>query len=360
MTHFQTRSERCKLPRAFWQSIEQLGLSPSMVQRHAQLPTDLHLNDAAIISTHQLFAVWNAIEALSADPAFAIKMVRDTPSAKHKLAFLAALYAADFREGLARYSRFMRLCSPDQICVEEHEGKVSFTIVWPPGSGSEPYLSVEACFAFVLELGRRGTGEHLVPLAVSLRRPEQNLQTHASFFGCPIHYGAARDQLTMSAAGLDLPFREHNPEVLHFMTPGMTAAVQELEAPVGFREQVIDVLKRTLANGRPTLPHLARELLQSERTLQRRLAAEGTTFSALLNEARRQVGLRLLADTTLELKEVAYLLGYEDTNSYFRAFRQCENVSPSEWRRVNEQAATAEESGGRGTLLARLQPLATA
>ncbi|WP_448090076.1 AraC family transcriptional regulator ligand-binding domain-containing protein [Pseudomonas azerbaijanoccidentalis] len=335
MSQLEIRSERCKLPQAFWQSIERLGLSPSAVQQHAQLPTDLHLNDAAVVTTHQLFAVWRAIEALSADPAFAIKMVRDTPSAKHKLAFLAALYAADFREGVARYSRFMRLCSPDQICVEERDGKVSFTILWPPGSGPEPYLSVEACFAFVLELGRRGTGNHVVPLSMSLRRPEQNLETHAHYFDCPIRYGAARDQLTMSAADLSLPFREHNPEMLHVMTPGMTAALRELGAPAGFREQVINVLKRALADGRPTLQHLAQELLQSERTLQRRLAAEGTTFSEMLNEARRQVGFHLLADTSLELKEVAYLLGYEDANSYFRAFRQWEKISPGEWRRIN-------------------------
>jgi AraC-like DNA-binding protein len=229
----------------------------------------------------------------------------------------------------------MRLCSPDQICVEERDGKVSFTILWPPGSGPEPYLSVEACFAFVLELGRRGTGNHVVPLSMSLRRPEQNLETHAHYFDCPIRYGAARDQLTMSAADLSLPFREHNPEMLHVMTPGMTAALRELGAPAGFREQVINVLKRALADGRPTLQHLAQELLQSERTLQRRLAAEGTTFSEMLNEARRQVGFHLLADTSLELKEVAYLLGYEDANSYFRAFRQWEKISPGEWRRIN-------------------------
>ncbi|WP_447759069.1 helix-turn-helix transcriptional regulator [Pseudomonas moraviensis] len=106
-----------------------------------------------------------------------------------------------------------------------------------------------------------------------------------------------------------------------------------IEAPPGFCEQVIEILKRALANGRPSLQHLARELLQSERTLQRRLASKGTTFNALLNEARRQVGFQLLADTSLELKEVAYLLGYEDVNSYYRAFRQRENVSPGQWRR---------------------------
>ena len=65
----------------------------------------------------------------------------------------------------------------------------------------------------------------------------------------------------------------------------------------------------------------------------RPFASEGTTFNALLNEARRQVGLHLLADTSLELKEVASLLGYDDVNSYYRAFRRWEKVSPSQWRR---------------------------
>jgi AraC-like DNA-binding protein len=335
----QTTAERCKLPRAFWQSVEQLGLKPSSIQQHAQLPRDLHLNEDAVVSTHQLFAVWDAIEALSADPAFAIKMVRDTPSAKHKLAFLAALYAANFRDGLARFSRFKRLCSPDRICIDESESSVSFTIQWPSGAGPAPYLSVDACFALVLELGRRGTGTHVEPLALSLRRPAQSLETHSDYFGCSIHYGAASDELILKVADLDLPFLAYNPEVLHMMTPGLTAAMREFEAPAGFCEKAIEVLKQALADGRPSLQYLARELMQSERTLQRRLASEGTTFSALLNEARRQVGFQLLADTTLELKEVAYLLGYEDVNSYYRAFRQWENVSPGQWRRLNAHAS---------------------
>ncbi|MBA1291431.1 AraC family transcriptional regulator [Pseudomonas japonica] len=335
MSQLHTSAERCKLPRVFWQSIEQLGLAPSLIQRHAQLPHDLHLNEAAAVSTHQLFAIWNAIEALSADPAFAIRMVRDTPSSKHKLAFLAALYAASFRDGLARLSRFKRLCSPDQIRIEERQGKVSFTIEWPSGTGPAPYLSVEASFALVLELGRRGTGKHIKPVALSLRRPAQTLETHSSYFACPIHYGAAHDELTVSAADLDLPFLEHNPEVMDMMAPGLTAAMREIESPVGFREQVIEALKKALGDGRPSLQYLARELLQSERTLQRRLASEGTSFSAMLNEARRQVGFHLLANTALELKEVAYLLGYEDVNSYYRAFRQWEKVSPGQWRLLN-------------------------
>lgn len=295
----------------------------------------VHLNESAFVSTQQLFAVWNAIEVFSADPAFAIKMVRDTPSAKHKLAFLTALYAADFRDGLARLARFQRLCSPDKLCIDEREGTVSLTIKWPPGTGPAPYLSVEACFALALELGRRGTGKHIKPLSLSLRRPQQILEIHSSYFACPILYGAGRDELILRNSDIGLPFLEHNSEVLHMITPGLTSAIRAIEAPVGLCEQVVEVLKSALADGRPSLPNVARELMQSERTLQRRLASEGTTFSALLDEARRQVGLHLLADSSLELKEVAYLLGYEDANSFHRVFREWEKLSPSQWRRFH-------------------------
>lgn len=335
MSYVHPSAERCKLPKVFWQSIEQLGVDPTLIQQHAQLPHDLHLNESAFVSTQQLFAVWNAIEMLSADPAFAIKMVRDTPNAKHKLAFLTALYAADFRDGLARLARFQRLCSPDKLCIDEREGTVSLTIQWPSGTEPAPYLSVEACFALALELGRRGTGKYIEPLSLSLRRPKQTLETHSSYFACPILYGAAHDELILRTTDIGLPFLEHNSEILHMMTPGLTAAIRAIEAPIGFCEQVIEVLKRALAGGRPSLKSLARELLQSERTLQRRLASEGTTFSALLNEARRQLGLHLLADPSLELKEVAYLLGYEDANSFHRAFRKWEKLSPSQWRRFH-------------------------
>ena len=57
MSHRQTGAERCKLPRVFWESIEQLGLDPALIQQRAQLPHDVHMNEAVVISTRQLFAV---------------------------------------------------------------------------------------------------------------------------------------------------------------------------------------------------------------------------------------------------------------------------------------------------------------
>jgi AraC-like DNA-binding protein len=311
-----------------------------MVLRQARLPATLHLDETATISTEQLFAIWDAIEALSGDPAFAIRMVCETSTARHMLAFLAASYAADFRDGLARFVRFKRLCSPDRICFAEQNGKVAVTSQWPTGTAPEPYQSVEASFALLLELGRRGTGERLVPLAVELRRPDQRSGVHAAFFGCAIQFGAQCDRMVLDTADLDRPFPGHNPELLQMLTPALSAATQEIEASATLGEQIKTTLKRIMASGRPEVSRVARELGMSERTLQRRITARGQTFRTLLTEARQELGRQLLSDPSIALEEVAYLLGYQDTNSFYRAFREWEEVTPNHWRRANAKDAT--------------------
>jgi aryl-alcohol dehydrogenase-like predicted oxidoreductase len=70
----------------------------------------------------------------------------------------------------------------------------------------------------------------------------------------------------------------------------------------------------------------------SSRTLQRRLQDEGSTFQRLLEDARRQLPRHFLNNSVLELNEAAYLLGYEDGNSFVRAFRGWEGVPPATWR----------------------------
>lgn len=80
---------------------------------------------------------------------------------------------------------------------------------------------------------------------------------------------------------------------------------------------------------------MARELRLSTRTLQRRLFDEGATYHDVLEEARREMAHHYLRQPSLELKETAYLLGYEDPNSFIRAFHRWEGTPPGEWRSMH-------------------------
>jgi AraC-like DNA-binding protein len=87
-----------------------------------------------------------------------------------------------------------------------------------------------------------------------------------------------------------------------------------------------------LPNGEPAQTMVARQLAMSARTLQRRLATEGTTFAAIVEAVRRERAELLLSDRTLTASEVAFLLGFSEPAAFFRAFRRWTGETPQRWR----------------------------
>ena len=79
------------------------------------------------------------------------------------------------------------------------------------------------------------------------------------------------------------------------------------------------------------------------RTLQRRITEEGSTFRQLLSDARRELARLYLLHPSLGLSETASLLDYEDPNSFLRAFRVWEGITPTEWRAM-QRAGLQETS----------------
>jgi AraC-like DNA-binding protein len=120
--------------------------------------------------------------------------------------------------------------------------------------------------------------------------------------------------------------------MLAIVAPQLEAELAEQLAQKTVSEQAKGVLKRLLAGRRPGIQEVAKELRLSSRTLQRRLTALGVTFQGLLEDARRELARHYLLHSSLELNETAYLLGYEDANSFFRAFHHWEGTSPGQWR----------------------------
>ena len=79
----------------------------------------------------------------------------------------------------------------------------------------------------------------------------------------------------------------------------------------------------------------------SARTLQRRLTDADITFQQLVEDTRRDLARHYVEHSTAELNQTAFLLGYGDANSFFRAFHGWEGTSPGEWR-TRHRTAHAE------------------
>ena len=156
-------------------------------------------------------------------------------------------------------------------------------------------------------------------------------------FGCPVRFGLRRNALVFRRSDLDRPFVTHNPEMLSVVGNHLDTELKEGNSKLNLRMKVKQGLQRSLAGKRPTLPLVAPMLGMSSRTLQRRLSSEGLTFQELVEETRSELALHYLQRGTIELNEVAFLLGYGDTNSFFRAFQRWQGTTPGEWRKQREK-----------------------
>lgn len=327
--------DKMKIPPTLWEGLKRAGLDRAEVVRRANLPLSV-VKDDAPITTAQFFAVWQAIEAVSQEPAIGLRIATGLDGAVMPLAFVAAYHARDFRDALKRVARFKRLCAPEDVLLTE-SGKCGEIVVhWPhAGTAVAPRSLVDATLVSFVELGRSGTGEHLAPLKVELRRSVVCRPELERYFGCQVIFSAKVNRITFLQEDLDKRFATYNKDLLEVLAPELDRRLESQEASESVAEQTRWVLRRRLTAGRPDIRSVATELAMSERSLQRRLTDEGFNFQTLVSETRHQMALEYLADASLSLIEVAYLLGYEDQNSFFRAFRQWEAQTPSEWRTAN-------------------------
>lgn len=325
-------ADRCRVPPAFWRAAARAGLPAAALLRQARLPANLHISPEAWLTTAQYFALWRAVESLSQDPAIGLHMVAQTENAAHPPATMSAFFARDFRDGLHRLARFKRLCTPEILTVEENGPDCRVSLRWSHTDQIEPDAVADVTLATILELGRRGTGRHIRPRRVEMARATAPGDTHRSYFDAPIRTGCPQTALILSTSDLDLPFSGHNPELLALLEPALAASLSEIATRSSLLDQVRILIRRRIASGRPDIAEIAAELGLSERSLQRRITEEGASFRGLLDEIRREMGRQLLANDQNGVDEIAFLLGFQDTSSFYRAFRSWEGVTPAQWR----------------------------
>ena len=320
--------------------LEEAGVPVAAVLRSAGLPQNLFQQTRILVTTEELFALWRAISQVSNDPAIALKLGTETKTERFHPMGIAALSTENFGAAVQHMARYKKLSAPEEILHEMHEEEWSIQFLWTLAVEAEPQALVDHCFAWVLSIARHGSGTRISPLRVELVQPRSHLKVLERYFGCPVVCGQSRNAMVFRASDAALQFVTRNAELLDMLAPQFEQDLkQHTSREDSFLELVRGAIQQRLTGHRPTTEDVARELHMSSRTLQRRLQESGSSFQRVLDEARHQMARYYLRNSVLELNEAAYLLGYEDANSFARAFRGWEGVPPGHWREVNREAA---------------------
>jgi len=326
--------------------LEEAGVVVPAVLRRAGLPQDFFDQTRILVSTPELFALWRAIGEVSKDASIGVRLGTEASIARFHPMGLAALSTESFGAAINHMARYKKLSAPEEILHETVENEWAIQFRWSLAVDVEPAVLVEHCFAWVLTIARQGTGTRISPMRVELVQPRSHTKALERHFGCPVVCGASRNAIVFQATDAARPFVTRNIELLAMLAPQFDQELKDRYPDEDkFTELVRGAIQHRLTGHRPVVDDVARDLHMSARTLQRRLQDLGSSYQKVLDEARHQMARYYLSNSVLELAEAAYLLGYEDANSFARAFRAWEGMPPKNWREA--QRATASSSSSR-------------
>ena len=332
-------SDRLRISRSWGQRFADEKIALPTLLRRAGLPPGLFQQEKVYVTTAELFALWRSVGEMSSDPGIGLKLGAEQRLERSHPAAIAVICSRTFGDALERLARYKQLTCPEEIRIHRKTEEAAVEFFYLEATEPQPDVLVDMVLSWILSVGKRGTDGLIAPLRLELIRPPAHRGLLERHFGCRVRFKADSNALVFRSSDLDRPFVTYNDELLAVIGTQLDSELKARNASMNVGEQVKDALRRSLAGKRPTLENVANELGLGTRTLQRRLTDAGITFQQIVEDSRRELARHYLKQSAVELNETAFLLGYEDANSFYRAFQVWEGTSPGEWRTRHGAAA---------------------
>lgn len=192
--------------------------------------------------------------------------------------------------------------------------------------------------AIIVRSCRDMTRKRISPLRAEFMHGRPNSKVaYADYLGCPVKFHAEWDALIYDAETMRLPVIGADGKLFKVLE----LACRQILGPTPKKQDIVHDVRELiidgLAKGTVHFDNIARELNMSSKTLERRLAERGTTFSALLETVRCEIAKHHLSKTDVRLEQIAYLTGYSEPAALVRAFKRWTGTTPMKFRVKHRQ-----------------------
>jgi AraC-like DNA-binding protein len=279
-------------------------------------------------------ALWTEMARLADDPFFGLHAQRSIPPGTIDVLDYAVRSSPTLRDAfksLVRYNRLVHDAAEFELAESGAEARLTQRFRGDPRGAS--WQVADYSLGGLLTVCRELVGDDWAPLAVTLSHAAPPDPTpYREFFGVMPRFDGDVNELVVPRTLLDRPIAGADPllhDVLRRHADALLARLPRSEDLVG---EVRNLLARDLARGEPRIEAIARKLGVNVRTLQRRLAENGSSFQDVLDELRHDLALRLLDERRVAVAEVAYLLGYSEPSAFHRAFKRWTGTTPDRHR----------------------------
>ncbi|MFI3210473.1 MAG: helix-turn-helix domain-containing protein [Peptostreptococcaceae bacterium] len=327
------KKELFTLHKKYSSMIEVVGLSIDEVLEKSNLPIDLFKDDVIYMSIENNIKFMNTIKSLlkNKDDLLNISKLDDIQT------FSPPIFASYCSENglkcIERISKYKKLIGPLTFVVEEENEKVSIKLELDNYPNELPEVMVILEIIFLISIIRSALKENIIPLEITSKF-DMNTEKYIEFFGInPVI--SNQNMIVFSKRDLLKPFLSHNDLMWEYFEPELLKRLNELEVEDTFSSSVRNILIESLGSSDFTTKYVASKIGVSKRTLQRKLQLENTTFQKQLNHTRELLARYYLKNTDMTLEDICYLLGYQDLNSFLRAFNIWTGKTISEYKKQN-------------------------
>lgn len=292
--------------------------------------------------------VWTEVVRLTGDGAFGLHAAEAVAGRQvHLVDYLCAncRRPREIFELLERYQR--TLMSQTRIELIERGPHPRFVLHPMEGGGTRPAQFSECIIAqWVLRLHLRCTRPFELRRVFFMHRRPADTAEHERIFQAPLEFDAPYDGIEFDAALFAIELRGMDETLVQLLRGHADALLAKQVAANRdtLAARTRETLLRAPPGGLPGVEAVARALGLGERSLQRKLRDEGTSFKDVLDEVRRELALDYLRDPRQSISEVAFLVGFSEISAFSRAFRRWTDEAPLAWRRKNTRASPPVKS----------------
>lgn len=319
-----------------------VGLDPPELRQRLGLAGCDFEDPDALLPLETYIAAWEALTQAKDSADLGLRLgAHSSPRLLGALGY-AMVHAPSALGAVELFRRYRRLVS-DTLApeIDIDEARVTYRLVWP-ARVARLYQFADCAFQSTLTLMREMAGlPRDAPLAVEAcyQCPPPPGPDRQVVLGCPVRFGSPETRFVLRRELLERPLPRANSELFEYLERHAQVVLARLPEGGSTVVRARRLITEGLRAGEPTPLEVAKKLGMSERTLQRRLRDEGTSFAQLLDGVRRELAELYLSEPRIAAHEVAFLIGYSEPSAFFRAFRRWTGRTPQEFRQRARSSA---------------------
>lgn len=299
----------------------------------AGLPEDLFQRDNIQLVPRDFFRLLEGLEAAAGTRELGLLLAENLSTEAFDPPLFASLCSRNLNEALVRIKQYKPLIGPLVMDVAISEKHTWLTISCYGYDKAIPKSMSSVELTFYTQLARIATRHTIQPLAITTPELPNNIDAYAKYFGCNITQGE-KVSICFSAQDAERPFLTSNAGMWHFFEENLNRRLKDMEASATTYERVKAALLETLPSGESAIEFIAEKLAISKRTLQRKLSEEDRNYQSILIEVRTELAEHYLKKSQLSLGEIAFMLGFRESNSFTRAYSAWKGISPGQYREL--------------------------